>query len=188
MDKALASVSSFFFQSLDVTSKIFTTPPRELWGLVGLIICIGCLAIFIMKSYVTADPNEWLILIRDGEHYMSKVGMTALVLPNESYVKFSSLIQQVYFTAMNVTVEMQGVSIEGNAFWTVFREGEGPFKCYKYMQGGSANDHVRTLCESIIRNELANSKLDDVLKNRNLLRDNIKNNLQPQLKGWGIYL
>lgn len=41
---------------------------------------------------------------------------------------------------------MQGVKINGVAFWSVHREGDGPFKCYKYMQGGDANANVRTMC------------------------------------------
>ncbi len=98
------------------------------------------------------------------------------------------MVHRVEFRAMNVTVEMQGVSIEGYAFWSVYREEDGPFKCYKYMQGGSADANVRTLCESMVRNQLANSKLDDVLKNRDLLKSNIKRELMPQLKGWGIWL
>jgi hypothetical protein len=34
---------------------------------------------------------------------------------------------------------MQGVEIEGVAFWSVYREEDGPFRCYKYMQGNNAN-------------------------------------------------
>lgn len=71
---------------------------------------------------------------------------------------------------MNVTEEMQGISIEGFAFWIVDREAGGPLKCYKYMDGGNANRHVKTLCESIVRNELANCKLANVMKNRDLFK------------------
>ena len=89
---------------------------------------------------------------------------------------------------MNITKEMQGVSIEGYAFWQVYRKDDGPFRCYKYMQGYGANENVKTLCESIVRNELANSHLHDVITKRDQLRDNVKNELMPQLQGWGIWL
>ena len=56
------------------------------------------------------------------------------------------------------------------------------------MDGGNANQHVRTLCESIVRNELANCKLANVMKNRDLLKENIKKELGPQLKKFGIFL
>lgn len=47
---------------------------------------------------------------------------------------------------------MQGISIEGFAFWVVDREKGGPLKCYNYMEGGHANRHVQALSESIVRN------------------------------------
>jgi hypothetical protein len=53
---------------------------------------------------------------------------------------------------MNITEEMQGISIEGFAFWSVNKDKDGPFKCYKYMDGGNVNKFVKTLCESIVRN------------------------------------
>lgn len=83
---------------------------------------------------------------------------------------------------------MQGMNITGVAFWSVNRQEDGPFKCYKYMQGGDANQNVKTMCESILRNLIANSKLDDVLKKRDLMKDNMRKQLQKPLKGWGIWL
>lgn len=56
------------------------------------------------------------------------------------------------------------------------------------MQGGDANNNVQAMCESVLRNLIANSSLDEVLRNRNHLRDNIRNELKDQFKGWGIWL
>lgn len=83
---------------------------------------------------------------------------------------------------------MQGVVIQGFAFWSVYREDDGPFRCYKYMEGGDANRNVQAMCESVLRNLIANSSLDEVLRNRSHLRDNMKNDLKDQFKGWGIWL
>lgn len=83
---------------------------------------------------------------------------------------------------------MQGVIITGFAFWSVHREGDGPLKCYKYMQGGDANDSVRALSESVLRNLIANSTLEDVMRNRNHLRNNVLDDLKVQLGGWGIWI
>lgn len=55
---------------------------------------------------------------------------------------------------------MQGVQITGFAFWTVFREEDGPFRCYKYMQGNDANSNVKAMCESVVRSQIANSSLN----------------------------
>lgn len=106
----------------------------------------------------------------------------------DSYVKFPSKVEQVEFRANNVTKEMQGVVITGFAFWSVYRDDDGPFRCYKYMEGGDANRNVQAMCESVLRNLIANSTLEEVLRNRNHLRDNMRNDLKDQFKGWGIWL
>jgi regulator of protease activity HflC (stomatin/prohibitin superfamily) len=56
------------------------------------------------------------------------------------------------------------------------------------MQGGDPNASVKTMCESIVRNQLANCTLDQVLRNRHLVRDQMKEDLEKQLTGWGIWL
>ena len=48
------------------------------------------------------------------------------------------------------------------------------------MESGNANANVQAMCESVLRSLIANSSLDDVLRNRNLLRDSIKEELKDQ--------
>lgn len=127
-------------------------------------------------------------MIRDGKLHKAGVGLKTFIGLTDSYVKFPSKVEQVGFSANNVTKEMQGVVITGFAFWSVYRDDDGPFRCYKYMEGGDANRNVQAMCESVLRNLIANSTLDEVLRNRNHLRDNIKNELKDQLKGWGVWL
>ena len=83
---------------------------------------------------------------------------------------------------------MQGVEITGFAFWSVYRNEDGPFRCYKYMEGNDANTNVQAMCESVLRSQIANSSLDDVLRKRDLLRDAIKKELKDQFRGWGVWL
>jgi regulator of protease activity HflC (stomatin/prohibitin superfamily) len=137
---------------------------------------------------VEAKPNEWLLIIRDGKLVKSGIGLKAYLGLTDSYVKFPSKVERVTFTANNVTREMQGVIITGFAFWSVYRDGDGPFRCYKYMEGGDANRNVNAICESVLRNLIANSTLSEVLRNRKHLRDNMVNDLKDQFKGWGIWL
>ena len=83
---------------------------------------------------------------------------------------------------------MQGVNIAGFAFWSTYRDDDGPFRCYKYMQGLDPNSSVQALCESALRNLIANSTLTEVMKNRDHLRLNMQKDLKDQFKGWGIWL
>ena len=140
------------------------------------------------KQWVISNPNEWLLVIRNGILVRAGVGLKTCVTPYDTVVRFPSRVERISFDANNVTKEMQGVIITGFAFWSVYRDEDGPFRCYKYMEGGDANASVQAMCESALRNLIANSTLDEVMRNRNHLRDNMKADLKGQLKGWGIWL
>ena len=43
------------------------------------------------------------------------------------------------------------------------------------MEGNDANTNVQAMCESVLRSQIANSSLDEVLRKRDTLRDAIKN-------------
>jgi hypothetical protein len=65
-----------------------------------------------------------------------------------------------------VTKEFSGIQITGFADYTINREGDGPFKWYKYMSQGNPNSNVKVMCESVVRHYLANHELKDVMTNR----------------------
>lgn len=52
----------------------------------------------------------------------------------------------------------------------------------------SAERAVRTLCEGEIREEIANSTLNNLLKERDSLRSNCMPKIQNKAKGWGIWI
>lgn len=154
---------------------------------------IGVLAVagsvmFAQGQWVESEADEWLLVIRDGKLTKAGIGMKTFIGLTDTVVKFPSRVERVNFTANNVTKEMQGVEITGFAFWSVYRESDGPFRCYKYMEGNNANANVQAMCESVLRSQIANSSLDEVLRKRDVLRDAIKNELKDQFKGWGVWL
>lgn len=57
-----------------------------------------------------------------------------------------------------------------------------------YGSGVDANTSVQTMCESIVRNQMANCSLEEVLRQRIKLKKQMKDELQHQLTGWGIWL
>ena len=50
------------------------------------------------------------------------------------------------------------------------------------------NDKLGDMAISIVRDRVANMSLDDILKNRNKLRNGVKEEIQNVLTGWGIWL
>jgi hypothetical protein len=95
----------------------------------------------------------------------------------------------------NVTKEMQGVQVSANLVWSIYREDNGPFLAYKNLGSDlmnnvpyTANENLTSLANGILRNQIANSSMDEILKNRTVLREKIRDEMFTVVKGWGIWL
>lgn len=148
-----------------------------------------------LDYWVEAKPNEWLLVIRNGELVKCAVGLNSWIMPGDAAVKFPSQLNKLHFTAEQVTSEMQGVEVKGMLVWTVHREADGPFKCYKAFGEDlkrkdpiEANSQLQNMAVSIIRDRIANLSINDVLRNRQKLRNGVKDEMQKLLTGWGMWL
>jgi hypothetical protein len=67
-------------------------------------------------------------------------------------------VAKVSFSAQQVSKEMQGVEITGVVMWSVNRLDDGPYRFYKYAGQDieTANDNLKLVSESIVRNTVAN--------------------------------
>lgn len=147
------------------------------------------------EYWIEAKPNEWLLVIRNGELLKCNVGLATWIWPGDAAVKFPSALCKLHFTAEQVTAEMQGVEVKGMLVWTIHRDKEGPFKCYKAFGDDlkrkepiEANSQLQQMAVSIIRDRIANLTINDILKNRQKLRNGVKDEMQKLLTGWGIWL
>jgi hypothetical protein len=89
--------------------------------------------------------------------------MGCFTLPGDTVIKYPSRLNQVTFNVEQVTEEMQGVKVSGMLVWSVYRGDSGPFKCYKAFGEdlqkevpSMANDKVKSLAVSILRDKIAN--------------------------------
>lgn len=139
--------------------------------------------------------NEWMIIMRNGEMVKCGVGLATWIMPGDQAITFPSLINKISFNASQVTTEMVGVEVKCVIIWSVHRDNAGPFKCYKSFGEDlkkttptMANEQLESMALSIIRDRIANLSLNDILKNRNKLRDGVKEEMQKVITGWGIWL
>jgi flotillin len=166
-----------------------------------LLICVALAAFasvvaIALRRVVVAKPNEWLLVIANGEMVKAGIGLRAFRGLNQQVVRFPSAIQKVQFNAQQVTQEMQGIEVSGFVIWVVFREEDGPFKAYRYLDGlgtgtgetPRANENIARMAESIIRHQVANSTISEVIANRATLRDKIRLEMQAVVQGWGVWL
>ena len=79
--------------------------------------------------------------------------------------------------------------------WTIFRDGDGPMKAYQNLgddlnadEPKTANNLLISMSSAIVRNCFANSTIDQIIKNRDELRESIKKQLTEVVKGWGVWL
>ena len=152
------------------------------------------LSLWIRSRYVIARPNEWLLVIHKGQMVKAGVGLSTFRRWGQQVVRFPSSIQRLQFKAQQVTKEMQGIEVSGFVNWVVYREDQGPWKAYQNLENlesgesQQANDNIARLAESIIRHRVANSTIEEVITNREALRNKIRQSMQEVVKGWGVWL
>ena len=78
-----------------LVSTIFLSPPRYVWGICGLFIAGGSLGLYMKNRFVESEPNEWLLVIRDGKMIKGGVGLKTFLGITDSLVKFPSKVSQV---------------------------------------------------------------------------------------------
>ena len=116
------SILSAAKKSIPFTHSLFTEKiPKPAWGILGLTVAFSTLGIYLSRRWVEAAPNEWLLVIRNGKLIHCGVGLKVFAGPADTIVRFPSKMEKVYFSASNVTKEMQGINITGFAFWCVNR-------------------------------------------------------------------
>lgn len=86
----------------------------------------------------------------------------------------------VTFESEQVTSEMSGVKIKGMIIWKINKNEGGPLKAYTNLgcdlssaNPKTANNNLKQQACSIIRNKIANSTLDECLKERTVIRDEV---------------
>ncbi len=108
---------------------------------------------------------------------------------------FPSQVNKVVFNTEQVTKEMQGVCVEGMLVWSINRQGDGPFNAYKNLGDDlasgnpvTANSNLTAMASAIVRSAIANSTIDQMLRNRQALRAQIRKEMFEVVKGWGVWL
>ena len=163
------------------------------WILIIIFFIVSLL--YFRFSYRSSTPNEWMLVIRNGQLHKCGIGIHSFISLGDQIVKFPSKINKVKFTAQQVTKEMQGLEVSGVILWSIYREKDGPFKAYKCLgedlkqkEPYTANENLAGMCSGIVRHHIANSSIEEVIKNRDLIRSTIKKSMSDIINGWGVWL
>ena len=102
-------------------ASVFLAPKKHiLVGPAVIALAVGSF-LFAKSRWVESEPDEWMLVIRDGKLLKAGIGLKTFIGFTDTVVRFPSRLETVYFSARNVTKEMQGVEIDGVAFWSVYR-------------------------------------------------------------------
>ena len=147
---------------------------------------------YYLTLVVQGEPNQWVVVMRDGRFVKAGIGLSLVKMPFQEVAIFPSQIRKVDFSTEQITSEMQGIKVSATISWTIYRENDGPMRAYKYLgdlnTSSEANKTIISLASSVVRNEIANTTIREVLKNRDYLRKQIRTSLTDIFKGWGIWL
>lgn len=169
-----------------------TIEAKLLFGVVIAVIVIKSVQNFF---WAQSKPNEWLLVIRNGKVICSGVGASCYLGFNDQVVKFPSKINRLSFSAQQITDEKQGVQVDGVLVWAINRENDGPGRAYKFLGDDltsqvphTANETLKDMSNSIVRHRIANSSIEDILKKRDEIRNEIRTEMQKIVNGWGVWL
>ncbi|GIQ81406.1 hypothetical protein KIPB_006425 [Kipferlia bialata] len=154
------------------------------------------LGVGIWLRFMQAKPNEWCIVVKDGKLVNSGVGIAHFRRLREQVVMFPTVLQKVPFVAQQVTKQFSGVEISGFLIWVIRRNDDGPYKAFQHIQGlcrttfeyPTTNENLARMAESIVRHQVANLTIQEVIQNRKLVRDAIREEMQAVVGGWGVWL
>ena len=94
---------------------------------------ITLLAVAIARSLVIAQPDEWLLCIRNGRLVRAGIGISLWRLPGDVVARFTSTMQRVGFTVSALSNDRLRVAIEGFVLWSVSEDGDGPFRAFRKL-------------------------------------------------------
>ena len=132
--------------------------------------------------------------MNNGKMTKAAIGLRTFRGPFDQVARFPARIYKVNFDAEQVTSEMQGVRVSGMLVWTVNRSGTGPFDAYKNLGDISsgnpktANDALVAEASAVVRGVIANSTIQEMMTNRDMLREAIRKEMFEVVKGWGVWL
>jgi flotillin len=85
------------------------------------------------RALVIAQPDEWLLCIRNGRLVKAGIGISLWRRPGDVVARFTSTMQRVGFSVSALSHERLRVVVDGFIFWSVLDQGDGPFRAFQKL-------------------------------------------------------
>ncbi|MBK05774.1 MAG: hypothetical protein CL920_05655 [Deltaproteobacteria bacterium] len=179
------------------------------WTLITLIALFLLLAFAVFwwqSRYQTAEPNQWLIRLRDGKPVQAGIGIQVWLWPGESIARFTSTMQRVTFETEIHTQDKQQIRVHGFLLWSISPKEGHPFQAFSKLgianrtqeDGQRPEAHhalsrpqhhaFRRSVEALARTAAAEYPLRQILSEPKLLSQSIQQYLDETTSSWGILI
>jgi hypothetical protein len=107
-------------------------------SLVPLIIAAGAIALVVVgvavrRGFVVAQPDEWLLCIRNGRLVRAGIGIHLFRFPGDVVVRFTSTVQRVSFKVGALSSQQLRVTVDGFILWSLSAEEDAPFRAFQKL-------------------------------------------------------
>ena len=139
--------------------------------------------------FETALPNEYLVVL--GKKEIKPILGGRKFKWGKKFLRVPANVQKLKFETDNANMDYQGIGIEGYATWRInpekpevaittldFFDDENPMH--------KTNEDLKTICIEAVRHVIANMSIEDALKNKDAIADNLTKQLTEIERKWGI--
>lgn len=139
--------------------------------------------------FETALPNEYLVQV--GKRSVKPMLGARKFRLFKKFLRVPGSVETLYFKTDNANLDYQGIGIEGYASWRI--DPEKPEVAVATLDFFDEDDPMRdtngklvTICVEAVRHVIANMTIDDALKKKDEIGDNLKTQLRKFEDRWGI--
>lgn len=139
--------------------------------------------------FENALPNEYLVVI--GKKDIKPVLGGKMFKLGKKFLRVPANVQKLTFVTDNANMDYQGIGIEGYATWRINPENPKiAIQTLDFFDEDDpmlkTNEHLKTICVEAVRHVIANMTIENALKNKDAIAENLKSQLSEIERKWGI--
>ncbi len=139
--------------------------------------------------FETALPNEYLVTI--GKKTIKPVLGGRKFKMFKKFLRVPAYVQRLHFKTDNANVDYQGIGIEGYASWRINPgKPEVAIATLDFFDDNDpmerTNNELKTICIEAVRHVIANMSIDDALRKKDEIGDNLRIQLKEIEAKWVI--
>ncbi len=167
----------------------------------------ACAVVIVVRyAWITAQPDEWLLRVRNGKVVDAGIGISIWRRPGDVIARFSSTIQRVRFSVEALSAEHLTVVVDGFILWSVAPDVDRAFRAFSklgianldrppaalksraHLLTSSQHHAFQALLAAELRAHVSSLSLDELLTAQRKLVGGLEDRLQSLSETLGIVI